>query len=219
MFFSPNKLQALGEHEQPITTSNTHTHACTHARTHARTHKHTHTHPRTYAHSLLSDVHSWQSSWTSVFLWSKCARLDQLSPVQGQQHTIHHKPLSISLSLCCISPRSPSICLSQPLSPPFCISDYKCSQAQGQLRALHLCLDLSDSLHSRSQSLLFSFFTLHHHLFWFAVCFLPSCSFPHSTWIGFPLPFACFVPSLSLPLLLFCLLASRAPGLKHAGIH
>lgn len=55
-------------------------------------------------HSLLSDVRSWQSSQTSVFLWSKCARQDQLSPAQGQQHTIHHKPLSISISLSLCAP-------------------------------------------------------------------------------------------------------------------
>lgn len=156
---------------------------------------HTHQHTDTRTHTLLSDVPSWQSSRTSVFLWSKCARLDQLSPAQGQKRTIHHKPISIalSLSLCSISLCSSSICLSQPLSPPFCISDYKCSPAQGQLHALHrifsslplsLCLT---SLMCPISALYFSCFTPSFLSVFGVSCRLVASSSLYLYWLPSPL--------------------------------
>lgn len=96
-------------------------------------------------------------------------KMCQIGPAQPRvsdntSQTSLNRSLSLSLFLCCISPRSSSICLPQPLSPPCCISDYKCSPAQGQLDALYipyfpLCLT---SVALSISTLYFS-------------CFAPSC--------------------------------------------
>ena len=61
-----------------------------------------HTHTRTYIHPLLSDVHSWQSSWTSVFRGQNVP--DWTSSAQSRVSNIQYiTNLSRSLSLCAVS--------------------------------------------------------------------------------------------------------------------
>lgn len=133
----------------------------------------------------------------------------------GTAQYITNLSLSLSLPLCSISPHSPSICLSQTLSPPFCISDYKCSQAQGQLHALyHISSTPPLSLWLTSLTVplfvLYFFLVSYHHPFQFAICFLPSCSFPRSTCVGFPL-LCCYTLSLSPSVLST---SQQSPGVK-----
>lgn len=145
---------------------------------------------------------------------------------QGRQRTIHHISLSLSQSLSFSLPlpvlHQSSLLLH--LSVPAAVSSslyvwrqMQPSSGSAGCSASHFLL--SGSLLPHSPSPLFIFLVLHHHAFQFAMCFLPSCSFPRSACTGFSLPFSCFTTSLPLPLLLFCRLSSRAPGLKHAGIH
>ena len=85
LMFSSPKLQALGEHKQPIPPPPL-----------------PHTHTRTYIHPLLSDVHSWQSSWTSVFRGQNVP--DWTSSAQSRVSNIQYiTNLSRSLSLCAVS--------------------------------------------------------------------------------------------------------------------
>ena len=122
--------------------------------------------------------------------------------------------------LCRLSPRSflavfPSLSF---LLAPCSITN----AAQGQPAPYHLIPSLPPSLFpdsalSHSQSRLFTFLVLPDLVYQFAMCFLPPCSCPHAACIGSSLPFSCFATSLSLPVLLSGLLASRAPGI-HAGI-
>lgn len=125
--------------------------------------------------------------------------------------------LTPSLVLCCISPRFSSICLSQPLFPLCCISDDKRSPAQGQLDTLHCIfssLPLSLWLTSTSLSISALYFSCFAPS-WFSVCHVfPALLFFSSLclyWLP-PALLSLYYISLSLPLLLFCLLASRALG-------
>lgn len=106
---------------------------------------------------------------------------------------MHHRPLSLSLSLCCISLCSSSICLFQPLSPP----PKSLTTNAAQLRVSWMLPYPTFPSPPHCTTLFLFFNVLHHHAFWFAMHLLSRCSFPHSTYIGFPLPFPRFTTSLS----------------------
>lgn len=179
-------------------------------------------HPTSHTdtHIYSNQIYGWQSAQTSVFLWSKCARPGQLSSVQGQQHTIHHKPLSNSRSLC-----APSVLALLPsVFPSRCLLlSVSLTTNAPQFRVS--CMLYIASFHYASVLLTHFPHTLQLCSIFFLLCTIISTSSPYASCPLVPflaLPVLASLspyPSLSLFLLLFCLLASRAPGLKHAGIH
>lgn len=161
----------------------------------------------------------WLSSWTSVFLWSKCARLDWIHPIPGSA-TYNTSQTSRYLSLCASSGCTlPFIYLVQRLSPPFTISDYKCSGGTScSTLPPFLSASMTHFSYALASALNFSCFAPSslsvYHVF-LALLFFSSLNL---YWLPshLLLLYSIFLsPSPSV----FCLLASRAPGLKHAVIH